>query len=54
MYLVQLSCYGLDRATPFVVCDTMEKAQEWINNKLLEGVYSGIGSFTIKKVDYYK
>lgn len=54
MYLVQLLCFGEDKTIPFVVCDTMDKAQEWINNKLLEGFYNGIGRFVIKKVDYYK
>ena len=54
MYLVQLLCFSEDKTTPFVVCDTIEKAQEWINDKLTDKSYSGIGKFIIKKVDYYK
>lgn len=52
-YLVEILFFEDKRTVPLVVCDTEDKAQEWIDIKLRNGFYSGLGKFRIVKVGYY-
>lgn len=52
-YLVELFVFE-GKSVPMVVCDSEDKAQEWIDEKLKNAHYSGIGKFKITKIIYHK
>lgn len=52
-YLVEVYFFNGGRTVPMVVCDTEDKAQEWIDYKLKNSNYSGVGKFKITKIIYH-
>ncbi len=50
-YLVQLTWFN-SPPTPLVICDSRQQAKDWINSRLEDKEYSGLGIYTITEVEH--
>ena len=53
-YLVELFYIPTSSTEPLVICDTEEKAQEWINKEMTGYEYSGNAYHRIIRIKYYE
>lgn len=52
-YLVEMFDITTNSSEPLVICDTKEKAQEWIDKEMTGYVYNGNGYHRIITIKYY-
>lgn len=52
-WLIEMVVIATDKTYPIAICDTEEKAEEWIEEELKEKIYNGTGYLRKTKVPYY-
>ena len=53
-YLVEMYYLADNSSEPIVVCDTKEKAQDYIDNEMKGYQYNGTGYYRIRKIKYHE
>lgn len=52
-WLIEMVVISTDKTYPIVICDTEEKAEEWIKKEFEDKEYNGTGYLRKTSVPYY-